>query len=127
MKKRQKHKKSAAASSSQAGFILWIFLVVIMLVFYLWGKVQIEFIMRQNDELSREKRMLQQKVSALRITVNRKRRYERIVKEARSLGLNFVAPNRLYELPVSTEELENDVYRKFDQIQYAGWTIIGSK
>ena len=127
MKKRQKHKKSAAASSSQAGFILWIFLVVIMLVFYLWGKVQIEFIMRQNDELSREKRMLQQKVSALRITVNRKRRYERIVKEARSLGLNFVAPNRLYELPVSTEELENDVYRQIDQIQYAGWTIIGSK
>ena len=98
-----------------------------MLVFYLWGKVQIEFIMRQNDELSREKRMLQQKVSALRITVNRKRRYERIVKEARSLGLNFVAPNRLYELPVSTEELENDVYRQIDQIQYAGWTIIGSK
>jgi len=107
--------------------VLWLFVVVIMLVFYLWGKVQLEFIMRQNDELSGEKRILQQKVNALRIKVNRKRRYERIVAKARSQGLNFIAPNRLYELRVSKEELENDVYRKFDKIQYAGWPIINSK
>ena len=101
------------------------FLVLITFVVYLWGKVQIEFILRKNDLLIREKITLQRRVNALRIEVNQKRRYERIVEMAKKQGLDFVSASCLKELPVDLKGLESDSPHKLDQVQYAGFSMNG--
>lgn len=93
---RKKRRTNASGSRSFLFFLVSVTLVVL----YLWGRVQIDFVIRENDRLGREVQQLQNAVDDLRVDVNAKKGYQRIVTLAREQGMVFVSASRIEELEV---------------------------
>ncbi len=100
--------------------LLW-FIGFILLSFYLWGTVQIDFDLRQNETLKRKIELLQVETNDLRIQVNTLASYQRIVTLASEMGLVFLSANHKKELVVDWKDQEMYLDEEEAQIQYAGF------
>jgi cell division protein FtsL len=102
------------------GFIFVAFIAFIIAAFYLWGKVQIDFVIRENDVLEQKKRELQRKVDDLRVQINRKKEYQRIVSLAKKHGMVFLSPENMAELPIDMSGLDIFLNQSGSKFQCAG-------
>ena len=100
--------------------LFW-FIGFILISLYLWGTVQIDFDLRQNDRLKQEIESLQIETNDLRIKVNALASYQRIVTLASERGLVFLSANHKKELIVDWANQEISLEQEEAQIQYAGF------
>lgn len=100
--------------------LLW-FVGFALIAVYLWGTVQIDFDLRQNDSLNRQKQNLQNEVNDLRIQVNSLTSYQRIVPLASEMGLVFLSAKHKRELFVDGLDIDADLDIEAYRIQYAGF------
>ncbi len=119
-----KDKRGKKSSQRKYRTILFWSIVFIMICFYLWGTVQIDFMLRQNDSLKKKKQTLQNEIDDLYVQLNTLSSYQRIVTYAKKRGMIFLSVNHKKELPV---DLEND-NRELDEeeygLQYAGFYLM---
>jgi len=108
------------ANNTRSIILFYGFIGFIIIVLYMWGKVQIDFILRDIDTLRDKKSVLQIEVDNLQIEVNRMRSYTRIVKEARKLGLDFVAASKITTLEVDLQGIDSYDYNRPLKLRYAG-------
>ena len=92
----------------------------LLIVLYLWARVQVEEVLRETDKLAHERIFLEQKVNDLNIQISAMRGYERIAREARKQGLVPVRSRDIDELPVDLSGLP--VYTVMPR---AGWQQAG--
>ena len=102
------------------------FSFVVLIAFYLWGKVQIDFVLRENQRLNRKKRSVQRVVDDLRIQVDALKRYQRIVELAKEQGMVFLSASQLDELTVDLNDVEDYRRIKDADVRYAGFVWLGS-
>ena len=130
-KKRRKnrtYRKQRANPSFYGGMILLMgFSFVVLIAFYLWGKVQIDFVLRENQRLNRKKRSVQRVVDDLRIQVDALKRYQRIVELAKEQGMEFLSASQLDELTVDLNDIEDHRRIEDSDIRYAGFVWLGSR
>ena len=100
--------------------LLW-FIGFVLVVVYLWGTVQIDFDLRQNDSLKLKKQNLQNEVNDLRIQVNALASYQRIVTLASEMGLVFLSANHKRELFIEWTDMDSDLDVEEQKIQYASF------
>jgi len=130
-KRKKKRAKSGTGSHSvplpftRGQFLLWSCITLIMLMLYLWGKVEIDFNVRNADTLNGRIQRLQREVNALQVEVNAKRRYQRIVNLAQAQGLVFIKPGHISVLVVDIDEREPAGKTDDRPVRYAGM-ITGS-
>ena len=101
--------------------MLFFLSVLALTVLYLWGRVQIDFMIRDNDRLSRERLHLQHAVDDLRVEVSTKKGYQRIVTLAKEQGMVFVLASRIQELPVDLDGIGPIPEADDVKIQLAGF------
>lgn len=96
---------------------------ICVVAIYLWGKVEIDFIMRENTRLESVRNALQLEVDDLRTQVIRLKSYERIVALAKQQGLDFVPASNLSELPVDLKGLSTTKSFQNPDLRYAGFAL----
>ena len=77
-----------------------------MLTVYLWGKVRIDFAVRENARIARECQDLRRSINDLRVEIHNLKSYSRITTLARRQGLAFVQPHQRQDLPVDFSGLK---------------------
>lgn len=112
--------KNRFSRKKQRVRLLW-FIGLIMIAFYLWGTVQIDFDLRENDSLEQKKQNLQDEVNDLRIQVNRLASYQRIVPIASEMGLVFLSANHKRELLIDWKNMDSDLDTEEYRLQYAAF------
>ena len=117
MNSKQHSKRSRRKNRTR---LLW-FVGLIITVLYLWGTVQIDFDLRQNDSLKRERESLLNETNDLRMQVNTLASYQRIVTLASEMGLVFLPANHKKELSIDWVDQEMDPSTEEYGFQYAGF------
>jgi len=93
-------------SPFRAGMLLFATLGFALLVVYLWGKVRIDFAVRENARIARECQDLRRSIDDLRAEIHNLKSYQRITMLARKQGLAFVQPHQRQDLPVDFSGLK---------------------
>ena len=104
-------------TQSHHGFFL--FIGFILLVFYLWGKVQIDFEYRKNQAFNEDKRKLEEEIKQLRVQIHSLESYQRITDWAIKQGMVFLSPHQIQKLPVDLDGIRNPVERDTEKVRYA--------
>jgi len=117
-------KHGGSDSRPKGGFILFGMVAFVLVAFYLWGKVQVDFVLRGNDRLEQKKRVLQRELNDLRVQVNAMKSYQRITELAKKQGMVFVSANRLAELSVDLDGLDVPINVQEYELQVAGFHMI---
>jgi hypothetical protein len=116
--------QKSRSRSRYAGFLFfWGFWGFVVLVFYLWGRVEIDFIIRENDALLEKKSSLQRSVDDLRIQVDTLKGYHRVVEFVKKRGMVSISANKLSELPVDLDGIEFHPSLGEVEIKYAGFPL----
>lgn len=97
----------------------------ILVVLYLYGRIQIDIVLREIDQMEQESAIIQQEIDDLRLQVNILKRYDRIFLLAKKHGL--MAVRRSNELPVDLSGLEEEVTQVGDDLKYAGFSTTNLK
>ena len=118
--KKKNSRKSSSNRSESSPFVLVGFLSLVILGFYLWGKVQIDFVLRNNDKLAHQKKILEQDIKDLQVQIEALRSYQRIVGLAKKQGLVFVSPTRRGVLSVQTDGSTNPMQKHTSDVKCAG-------
>lgn len=98
-------------------------IIVLLFFVYLIGKVNLDVILIKNDGLAEKKVAIEKRIDELKVTLNKKRGYKRIVRLARKQGLIFIAPSRISEIKVDLSNTGkysskiNEIYSKFAQLK----------
>ena len=130
-KKRRKsrtYRKQRARLSFYGGLILLLGLSSVALIaFYLWGKVQIDFVLRENQRLDSKKKSVERVVDDLRIQVDALKRYQRIVELAKEQGMEFPAASQLDELTVNLQDVYDQRRIEDSDVRYAGFVWLNRR
>ena len=121
IRSKSSNKRPARRFGSAASFL--IFLAFFLTVLYLWGSVQIDFVLRENDRLETSRRELDRVVNDLRIQVNGLKSYQRIVRLAHEQGLVILPASRLTEISVDLRGASEAAEEESWGIQMAGFGI----
>lgn len=119
-----KSQKSSGKQNGSSPFVLFGFISFVIFGFYLWGKVQIDFVLRENDRLTNQKKVLEQDIKDLQVQIEALRSYQRIVRLAKKQGLVFVSPTRRSVLSVQTEGSRHPTQKKTSDVKIAGMTTL---
>jgi len=101
------------------GLFAFVMFFMVLLSLYMWGSVQINLIIVENDSLAAERDLITQQVNDLRMQVNQKRSYQHIAPLARKMGLIPVPAVMIDEIAVDTEAPKVPEPRRAG-VQYAG-------
>ena len=93
---------------------------------YLWGRVQIDFAVRQNDKLLEQRRRIQDEIDQLSVRIDNLKSYQRIASLAKTQGLLFVPSERLEDLPVDLRGMRAPDTRGADGFALAGMALFES-
>ena len=119
-----KNKRRKKSSQGKYRTILFWFIASIMICFYLWGTVQIDFMLRQNDSLKQKKQILQNEIDDLHVQLNTLSSYQRIVTYAKKSGMVFLSVNHKKELPVDLKDVDTDLDAEEYGLRYAGFYLM---
>ena len=97
----------------------------ILIVLYLYGRIQINIVLREIDQMEQERAIIQQEIDDLRLQVNVLKRYDRIFLLAKKQGL--MAVRRSNEIPVDLSGLEEEGTQVRDDFKYAGFSTTNLK
>ena len=97
----------------------------ILIVLYLYGRIQINIVLREIDQMEQESASIQQEIDDLRLQVNVLKRYDRIFLLAKKQDLRAV--RRSNELPVDLSGLEEEGIQVGDDLKYAGFSTTNLK
>ena len=114
-------------SRHKGGFLLFVVVVVFLVAGYFWGTVQIDFVVRKNDQLKYQKQMLQYEINDLRIRDNKQKSYQRIVRLAKKQQMVFLSALKRADLIVDFDDIKPHFGNRLYELQYAGMTLIGVK
>jgi cell division protein FtsL len=130
-KKRRKsrtYRKQRTRLSFYGGLILMMgFFSVALIAFYLWGKVQIDFVLRENQRLDRKKKSVERVVDDLHIQVDALKRYQRIVELAKEQGMEFLSASQLDELTVDLNDVNDHRRIEDSDVRYAGFVWLNHR
>lgn len=115
--------KKGTAAEARGGFTLLGIVGFVLIMFYFWGKVQIDFILRNNDQLRQEKQTLQRELDELRVQVNTMKSYQRIVSLAEERGMVFPSTSNLEYLPVDLNGIRSVLEKNVYELEYAIFTM----
>jgi len=73
---------------------------VILLILYLLGRVQIDFELRKNEAIKKQRRILESEITLLQVQIDSLKSYSRIVVAARAQGLEPPSSDQLAQLEV---------------------------
>ena len=118
MNRKKVHYKGKIILFGVVGFVI--------VLFYLWGKVQINLVLQKNDNLKRRERALQLEIDDLRSQIDAMKSYKRIVELAQKQGLIPLSPSRVAELQVDMKGIELPSDNKF-KLRYAGFASLKLK
>jgi cell division protein FtsL len=104
-------------TQSNDGFFLFIGFVI--MVFYLWGKVQIDFEYRRNQVLNTDKMKLEEEIKQLKVQIHSLESYQRITDRAIKQGMVFLSPNQIQKLPADLDGIKNPVETDPEKVRYA--------
>jgi hypothetical protein len=116
----RKSRSQAEPRVYRALLSLIFFIDVIMILAHLWGRVQIDFTMRRNEEWLGRKRRLQAEIADLSVQIDNMKSYQRIAALAREQGLEPVSAGRLQDLPVDLKHLHRAEPNRPAAVVYAG-------
>lgn len=117
------NKKKGASAETRGGFTLLGIVGFVLIMFYFWGKVQIDFILRKNDQLRQEKQTFQRELDELRVHVNAMKSYQRIVSLAEERGMVFPSTSNLEYLPVDLTGIKSVLEKNEYELEYATFTL----
>jgi cell division protein FtsL len=124
----RKQKPSSGRRGVYRGLLTLIILLDVAIVLaHLWGRVQINFIVRRNEQLEEKKRKLQAEIDDLSAQINNMKSYQRIVKLAKEQGLVFVSTDQLEDLPVDLKNIRRPDSREQSGVAYAGLVLFKPK
>ena len=112
--------ESEPVSRRGNGFLTWGAAVFLLLLFYVWGKVQVDFDLRDVEILRQTRETLQRQIEAVRVEIHTMKSYERIVPKAKALGLVFVPVDRQARLQVDLRGLPQKPSPTRTALRYAG-------
>ena len=124
-KKNYSENRQRDSAVGGGGLLFFGFVAFVMVAFYLWGSVQIDFNMRENDRLENKRQTLQREVDDLYIQVNKFKSYQRVVELARKQGMVFLSASRLEKLVVDMDGIEYRAEGEEYKVNYAGIGLTG--
>jgi hypothetical protein len=92
----------------------------ILLIFFLWGRVHIDFAVQELQDLDLERESMIHNIEELQASVDALHQFQRISALALQQGLTFVDHSKRYRLPVDFSGLEA-VYIPESGLQVAGF------
>ena len=115
---RKPRTRTPAPSGRGLGF--WTLAGLAVLLLYVWGRVQIDFVIQGNDRLREERNRLHAEVDDLVVQVSAMKSYQRIVDLAQKRGLVSLSPSQIAEVTVDLEGLDPLPVTDTDGLRYAG-------
>ena len=109
--------KKRKKGSGIPGLVL--LLGLILLIFFLWGRVHIDFAVQELQDLEFERESMIRDIEELQASVDALHQFQRISALALQQGLTFVNHSKRYRLPVDFSGLEA-IYVPESGIQVAG-------
>lgn len=103
--KKNPSRRRASGNPYRGRMAMLVVLAIVSGFGYLWGKVQIDFRLRDNEALRNQRDHLKREVVHLRLQISTKSRYQRIVKLAQEQGLVFISTSRLKNLEVDMPDI----------------------
>ncbi len=97
----KKHRKRSSLEFMRVA--LFFILIIVLLIVHLIGKVNMDVVLIKNDEFSEETQNLKKRIDELKVIINQKKGYKRIVRLASKQGLVFIPPTRIFELEVTMD------------------------
>jgi hypothetical protein len=79
-----------------------------LVLIFLWGQVQINFILLKNDGLIEDKRRVEREVDELRLQIHTLQSSQRISQAAARRGLGAVKAGQIEELPVDAKGIRRE-------------------
>ena len=110
-----------ARKPSRQGYGFVAFLGLIIVAFYLWGKVQVNFEYQKNQDLIKKKQALEEDIKQLHIQINSLESYQRITDKALKQGMIFLAPDQIQKLSVNLEGIELQEETEHEKLHIAGF------
>lgn len=110
--KRKKRKKSR--------WIILVFSHLIVLGLYLWGKIEIDFIIREINQLETDKNQLEREIYHLKLRIDQKKQYNRIVPLAKKQNLFFISTGNVSKLFVDYRGLKESTQNGRMEFRIAG-------
>lgn len=87
----------------------------VLLILYLLGRVQIDFELRKNEALQKQRRILESEITLLHVQIDSLKSYSRIVMAAKAQGLEPSSSDQLAQLEVDlrgVHQKESKVFSK---------------
>jgi hypothetical protein len=102
------------------GFMTWGAAVFLLVLFYIIGKVQVPFDLRDVEILRQSREVLRRQIETVRLDIHTMKSYERIVPKAKALGLVFVPVDRQVSLQVDMKGISRKSTSGPTELTYAG-------
>jgi len=105
-KRNVKHAKTTRKKSGvHRGTELLLLLGLTLLMFYLWGRVQIDTVIRDKARLETKRLALVREIDGLRVQVNALKSYAQISAKAKGQGMDVIPVSRRGRLAVELDGL----------------------
>ena len=102
-----RNKQRRSATEGPGG--VWILVAVlsfVMLVFFLWGKVQVDIVLQDTDSLESEKKAVLREIDALKVQIEAMKSSQKISALAMQQGLVYLSSGNVEELEVDLDGVE---------------------
>lgn len=104
-KKSKTSKKKQGKSGAHRGVELTLLLGLTLLMFYLWGRVQIDTVIRDRARLETRRMALVREIDGLRVEVNALKSYAQISAKAKAQGMDVIPASRRRKLAVDLHDV----------------------
>ncbi len=111
-----------AGRSLPGELLLFGILSLSLLMFHLWGKIEIDFQIHENTRLENQVDSLWHRIDDLQISVSRLRSVNRIQEMARDLGMVPLSGSDKEDLAVDLEGLNAGTVFRADEMWMAGFS-----
>ena len=101
-----------------------IFFHILVLGLYLWGKIEIGFMIREINQLETDKNHLEREIYHLKLRIDQKKQYNRIVPLAKKQKLLFISTNDVSKLVVDYSGLSVPFQNYMIDFRMAGIHLI---
>ncbi|MBN1893179.1 hypothetical protein JW906_01740 [bacterium] len=121
MTTRDRHKRRQRAAGGPGG--IWILVAIlssILLVFYLWGKVQVDIVLQDTDRLESEKKAILREIDGLKIEIEAMKSSQKISAMAMRQGMVYLSSASVEELEVDLDGVRMQAEIRKNDLTLAG-------
>ena len=125
-RKKKKQSQGLVATYYNAQMVLLGFLSLVAIGFYFWGAVQIDFVIRKNSDLEKQRDALSRECDDLEIQIDTLQSFQRIAKQAKQQGIEMPPSENVKELKVDFSGVEYYYMENDLGIRYADVNPLGA-